>query len=35
LGVDLVQSNSGYAFSLNNFNESKEKKGFLQQMTAV
>lgn len=35
LGVDLVQANNGYAFTLTNFNETKEKKAFIQQMTAA
>ncbi|KAJ6644415.1 Apolipophorin [Pseudolycoriella hygida] len=35
LGVDLVQANKGYVFSLKNFNETKEKKAFIQQMTGA
>ncbi len=35
LGVDLVQSNNGYVFTLTNFNETKDKKQFIQQMTAA
>lgn len=35
LGIDLVQANNGHAFSLTNFNETKEKKAFIQQMTAT
>lgn len=35
LGVDLVQANNGYAFTLTNFNETKDKKAFIQQMTAA
>lgn len=35
LGIDLVQSNNGYAFTLTNFNETKDKKAFIQQMTAA
>lgn len=35
LGVDLVQANNGYVFTLTNFNETKDKKAFIQQMTAA
>lgn len=35
LGVDLVQANSGYVFTLTNFNETKDKKAFIQQMTSA
>lgn len=35
LGIDLVQANNGHAFSLTNFNETKDKKAFIQQMTAT
>lgn len=30
-----MQANNGYVFSLTNFNEMKEKKPFIQQMTAA
>ncbi|KAG4078631.1 hypothetical protein HA402_015221 [Bradysia odoriphaga] len=35
LGVDLVQANNGYSFTLTNFNETKDKKAFIQHMTAA
>lgn len=35
LGIDLVQANNGHVFSLTNFNDTKDKKAFIQQMTAT